>query len=63
VKYFIFIAVFAALFFILSLFGTLWTNYNTVIGDTQWFLFYTIFIGWWTSVIVCEDYYNQVINK
>jgi hypothetical protein len=67
VKYFIlfiiFIAVFAALFFILSLFGMLWTNYNTVITDPNWFMFYTLTIGWWTSLIVAHDYYEQVIEK
>jgi hypothetical protein len=66
-KYFIlfiiFIVVFAALFFILSLFGMLWTNYNTVITDPNWFMFYTVVIGWWTSAIVAADYYEQVIEK
>ena len=66
-KYFIlfiiFIAVFAALFFVLSLFGMLWTNYNTVITNKDWFFGYSILIGWWAAGIVCEDYYNQVIEK
>lgn len=66
-KYFIlfiiYIAVFVALFFILSLFGMLWTNYNTVISDPNWFLTYTVFIGWWASLIVTIDYYEQVIEE
>lgn len=66
-KYFIlfiiFIAVFAALFFILSLFGMLWTDYKSVITDKEWFGFYTIMIGWWTSLIVCVDYYETVIEE
>lgn len=67
VKYFIlfiiFIAVFAALFFVISLFGMLWSDYNTVITNKDWFGFYTLGIGWWTSAIVCADYYEQVIDK
>jgi hypothetical protein len=67
VKYFIlfiiFIAVFAALFFILSLFGMLWFNYQSVITDPNWFYAYTVLIGWWTSGIVAADYYEQVIDK
>ena len=66
-KYFIlfiiFIAVFAALFFILSLFGMLWSDYNTVITDPNWFMFYTVMIGWWTSGMVANDYYETVIEK
>ena len=66
-KYFIlfiiFIAVFAALFFILSLFGMLWFDYKSVITDKGWFYAYTVLIGWWTSAIVCVDYYEKVIDK
>lgn len=66
-KYFIlfiiFIAVFAALFFVLSLFGMLWTDYNTVITNKDWFGFYTVMIGWWAALIVANDYYESVIEK
>lgn len=66
-KYFIlfiiYIAVFAALFFILSLFGILWTDYKTVITNKDWFFVYSVLIGWWTAGIVAVDYYEKVIEN
>ena len=66
-KYFIlfiiYIAVFAALFFVLSLFGMLWIDYKTVITNKDWFFGYSILIGWWAALIVANDYYESVIEK
>lgn len=66
-KYFIlfiiYIAVFAALFFILSLFGILWTDYKTVITNKDWFFVYSVLIGWWTAGTIAVDYYEKVIEN
>lgn len=47
----------ALFFLILSLFGTLWYSYQDVIQSRDWFIVYTMFLGWWMSIFPAREYY------
>ncbi len=52
----IWLALFAGFFFLLSLFGLLWyPSYRQIITDGDWFICYSLLIGWiLPSAIVAE---------
>jgi hypothetical protein len=53
----LYVFTFMGLFFLLSTIGILWADsYLTVIKDGTWFAAYTMFIGWWWSLLCCRDY-------
>ena len=53
---------FALFYFVLSLFGMLWLPYRTVITDVDWFIAYTMILGWWLAAMSCIDYYDKYID-
>jgi hypothetical protein len=55
----IYIGTFMFFFFLLSLVGLLWINtYWECISSVEWFVIYTIFIGWWISIPVTQEYWK-----
>ena len=56
---------FMAMYFVLSLFGCLFVegDYNDVLSDTQWFIMYTLFLGWWVALIPARDCYISMEKK
>ena len=34
-------------------------TYSECLGTTNWFVIYTLFLGWWTAGIVANDYYES----
>jgi hypothetical protein len=60
---------FMAMYFVLSLFGCLFftgnehPDYDQVLGDTQWFIMYTLFLGWWVALIPARDCYISMEKK
>lgn len=55
----IYTATFFGMFFILSLVGTLWIDYEKVLADRTWFMLYTLFFGWWLALFPTIEYYNH----
>ena len=52
----IYVAVFMGVFFILSTIGLLWVDsYHQIISNMNWFMLYTLFVGWWVSMLVVVD--------
>lgn len=33
-------------------------TYSECIGSREWFIIYTLFIGWWVSAIIAREYYD-----
>lgn len=54
----IYVGAFIGFFLTLSLIGILWSNYKLVISDPNWFVGYSIFIGWWISILPAREYYK-----
>ena len=55
---FIYVGTFMAVFFALSLVGLLWADdYYSIVATQQWFILYSIFIGWWVSLLPTREYY------
>jgi hypothetical protein len=47
-------------FFLLSLIGMLWNqSYSEVAGNANWFVFYSLFFGWWIALTPCIEYYSR----
>jgi hypothetical protein len=44
--------IFMGTFFILSLIGMLWQPYTKVISNPDWFVIYSLCIGWWFTLLV-----------
>ena len=60
----IYAGIFMGVFFLLSSIGLLWCdNYHTIISDPNWFMMYTILIGWWVAMIPVHELYEQVYNE
>ena len=56
-----FIFIFMGLFFLLSLIGIIWTNsYRSVLAEQGWFVFYTLFIGWWSAGLCSHEIYEKL---
>lgn len=53
----IYIAAFMGMFFILSLIGMLWMPYSEVINNINWFMMYSLLIGWWIAAFPAFEYY------
>lgn len=34
-------------------------SYCVCAGNVQWFLIYSLFLGWWLSSIIAMDYYDH----
>lgn len=55
----IYLGTFMGMFLLLSTIGTLWTEYRTVISSDGWFMCYSIFLGWWISILPTREYYMK----
>ena len=55
----LFLSAFMGFFFIISLIGTLWCNYLVIITTVEWFMAYTILIGWWIAAMSVSEYYDK----
>jgi hypothetical protein len=47
----------------LSLFGVLFTDYNSIITNPNWFMFYLLFFHWWMVIPSLFEYYNKHIKN
>lgn len=54
----IYLGTFMLMFLILSCIGMLWEPYREVISNPNWFIVYTIFLGWWLAMFPTMEYYN-----
>ncbi len=56
---------FIALYLLLSIVGIFLFKgtFLDIIGDGEWFLWYSILIGWWTAVFPAREYYMTVKDK
>jgi len=60
----IFTGIFMGAFFALSAIGLLWCDsYRAIISNTDWFMCYFLFIGWWVAMIPTHELYEQVYNE
>ncbi len=56
--------IFMSVFFLLSAIGLLWCDsYRAIISDPNWFMMYTILIGWWVALIPTHELYEEVYNE
>jgi hypothetical protein len=54
----IYLGTFMCLFFLFSCIGLLWIDsYHTIISNNGWFMCYSMFFGWWTSIFPAREYY------
>ena len=59
----IYVGTFIGLFLFLSLIGLLWIDsYRAIIGDGNWFMMYTFFLGWWLAAFPCREYYMHNLH-
>lgn len=55
----IWLFVFMLMFFVLSFIGLLWmSSYKECISSVDWFVTYTLLIGWWLALIPTIEYYE-----
>ena len=47
-------------FFVMSFIGLLWNDsYYAIISEHGWFIAYTMFFGWWISILPTREYYKH----
>jgi hypothetical protein len=61
----VYLITFFGMYFILSLFGCMFNdwNYKGVLESVNWFVLYSIFIGWWIAIIPLYDFEYPSKNK
>ena len=59
---FLYIILTMVYFFTLSLIGTLWTDYISVITNIDWFMVYLMVLHWWIVVLSLREYYEKHIK-
>lgn len=58
ILFFIYISTLMIGFLTISLIGLLWAdNYYNVISNPNWFIAYSLFIGWWLAAFPAREYY------
>jgi hypothetical protein len=51
---------FMGFFFLFSTIGLLWCDtYTQVVANPNWFMFYTMFLGWWLAMFPAREYYKE----
>lgn len=57
----VYLITFIAMYFVLSLFGSIviGCDYSTAIESRDWFVLYFLFIGWWVAIIPAVDAYES----
>lgn len=53
----IYITSFVLFFLLISLVGILFTSYQEIITNHNWFMLYAMFFGWWLSIFPAREYY------
>lgn len=50
---------FMGFFFLMSLLGVLFSDssYHDIISDRTWFMYYSLFFGWWLALFPTREYY------
>jgi len=48
---------FVLFFLLLSLIGVFFTPYSEIITNHNWFMVYTMFLGWWLAIFPAREYY------
>jgi hypothetical protein len=58
---FFYLTVFMGTFFIFSAIGLLWCDsYSQIIRNPNWFMMYTIFLGWWIALMATHEVYEDL---
>lgn len=59
----VYVITFFAMFFCLSILGMCFgATYKQTIGSGNWFVMYSIFLGWWIALIPAHDTW-ELMNK
>ena len=63
----LFLITFFTMYFVLSAFGSIFyspgeelNSYTRCVQDPQWFVVYSLFLGWWLALIPAMEYYEQL---
>jgi hypothetical protein len=48
---------FVLFFLLLSLIGVFFNPYSEIITNHNWFMVYTMFLGWWLAIFPAREYY------
>lgn len=48
---------FILFFFIISSIGLLWSSPMDVYTSKDWFMIYSMFLGWWLAIFPAREYY------
>jgi hypothetical protein len=60
----VFTITFFGMYFILSAFGLAFgQQYNECINSLDWFIMYSLFLGWWIAGIFAHDVYLDLERK
>ena len=54
---FVYLGSFTLIYLMLSLIGALFYPYKEVINNSDWFIVYTLFFGWWLAMFPAREYY------
>jgi hypothetical protein len=58
--FFIYVGTWMLGFLTLSLFGLLWADsYHNIISSPNWFMMYSLLVGWWLSILPAREYYTH----
>lgn len=52
----IFLGTFMGFYFLLSCIGMLWDTYEGIITNENWFLAYSLFLGWWIALLPTVEF-------
>jgi hypothetical protein len=52
-----YLASFVLFFFIISSVGLLWSSPIDVYTNKNWFMVYSMFLGWWLAIFPAREYY------
>jgi hypothetical protein len=48
---------FVLFFLLLSLIGVFFNPYSEIITNHNWFMVYSMFLGWWLAIFPAREYY------
>jgi hypothetical protein len=60
----VFIIAFFGMYFVLSAFGLAFgLDYSECVSRVDWFIIYSLFIGWWLAGIFAHDVYEDMEKR
>lgn len=59
----IYFGTFVLLYLIFSLFGLIWEDYLTILRNSDWLMFYTLFLGSWLAALPTHEIYEHWYKK